>query len=237
MSEYTNADGNRWNYGLTERDKTSGLDHTWFRKHESRSGRWTSPDPYRGSISLGNPQSFSRYSYVLNDPVNHVDPSGLECWAIYLVFWRNGERIGEQLDSIVCKYAKPVPHVPAPYLPLNYETGNGATAERRPATDAQVRKWKYNECINDKINEFNEAEAKTLAKLKESVVGFDNLSQLTLGGLVDAFAAKTLGRWGVGLIISGTLAVSHFATADGEHFAHVQLLAERKKECKKILRG
>jgi len=64
-------------YALTERDQATGLDHTWFRKNENKAGRWTSPDPYNGSMNIGNPQSFNRYSYVENDPVNFVDPSGL----------------------------------------------------------------------------------------------------------------------------------------------------------------
>ena len=64
-------------YALTERDKATGLDHTWFRKHENKAGRWTSPDPYNGSMSISNPQSFNRYSYVENQPTNFVDPSGL----------------------------------------------------------------------------------------------------------------------------------------------------------------
>jgi RHS repeat-associated protein len=67
----------RQKYGLTERDDATGLDHTWFRKNENRAGRWTSPDPYNGSASIGNPQSFNRYAYVTNEPTNFVDPSGL----------------------------------------------------------------------------------------------------------------------------------------------------------------
>jgi hypothetical protein len=46
-----------------------------------RYNRWWSrfeqPDPYDGSYELTNPQSFNRYSYVQNDPVNFVDPTGL----------------------------------------------------------------------------------------------------------------------------------------------------------------
>jgi RHS repeat-associated protein len=64
-------------YGMTERDDATGLDHTWFIKNENQAGRWTSPDPYNGSMNLGDPQSFNRYSYVTSDPVNYVDPSGL----------------------------------------------------------------------------------------------------------------------------------------------------------------
>ena len=70
------SDTNRTKYGLAERDIT-GLDHTLFRKYESLSGRWTSPDPYMGSANIAQPQSFNRYAYVQNDPVNFVDPSGL----------------------------------------------------------------------------------------------------------------------------------------------------------------
>jgi RHS repeat-associated protein len=68
-------------YALTERDEATGLDHTWFRKNENKAGRWTSPDPYNGSMSLGNPQSFNRYAYVGNDPLNFIDPSGLNAQA------------------------------------------------------------------------------------------------------------------------------------------------------------
>lgn len=68
----------RQKYGLTERDQPTGLDHTWFRKHENRAGRWTSPDPYRGSMTITDPQSFNRFAYVSGQPTNFIDPSGLK---------------------------------------------------------------------------------------------------------------------------------------------------------------
>jgi RHS repeat-associated protein len=67
----------RQGYGLTESDASSGQQHTWFRKLETQAGRWSSPDPYNGSMSIGNPQSLNRYSYVGNQPANMIDPSGL----------------------------------------------------------------------------------------------------------------------------------------------------------------
>ncbi|HEX6046786.1 MAG TPA: RHS repeat-associated core domain-containing protein [Pyrinomonadaceae bacterium] len=76
------TDTNRQKYGLTERDDTSGLDHTWWRKYENKSGRWTSPDPLRGTIDA--PQTFNAYAYAANDPVNFVDPNGLCTFAIAL---------------------------------------------------------------------------------------------------------------------------------------------------------
>jgi hypothetical protein len=49
--------------------------------------KFDQPDPYDGSYDLTDPQSFNRYSYVQNDPVNFVDPTGLAmslaCVAIY----------------------------------------------------------------------------------------------------------------------------------------------------------
>jgi hypothetical protein len=39
--------------------------------------RFYQPDPDSGSYDLTDPQSFNRYSYVQNDPVNSIDPSGL----------------------------------------------------------------------------------------------------------------------------------------------------------------
>ena len=74
---YAATDTLRNRYALTERDEATGLDDTWFRKLENRGGRWTSPDPYNGSASIGNGQSWNRYSYVENQPTNFVDPSGL----------------------------------------------------------------------------------------------------------------------------------------------------------------
>ncbi len=47
----------------------------------------TTPDPYRGSIRMVDPQSFNRYSYVGNDPMNFVDPSGLSKWDDEIIGW------------------------------------------------------------------------------------------------------------------------------------------------------
>jgi len=79
--------GERWNYAGTLyderfasmqlRDAESGLDPTLFRMYESRLYRWVTPDPVAGDIF--NPQSLNRYAYVLNNPVNLIDPLGLQC--------------------------------------------------------------------------------------------------------------------------------------------------------------
>jgi RHS repeat-associated protein len=59
-----------------ERDSESGLDNFDFRYNSSSLGRFMSPDPLGGYIS--NPQSLNRYTYVRNNPLNLVDPFGLQ---------------------------------------------------------------------------------------------------------------------------------------------------------------
>ncbi len=48
------------------------------RYYDNRVGRFLSPDPYGASAALTNPQSWNRYAYVVGDPVNFRDPSGLD---------------------------------------------------------------------------------------------------------------------------------------------------------------
>jgi RHS repeat-associated protein len=59
-----------------ERDG-NGNDQAMFRQYHSYWQRFDQPDPYDGSYNITDPQSLNRYAYVQNDPVNFVDPSGL----------------------------------------------------------------------------------------------------------------------------------------------------------------
>jgi RHS repeat-associated protein len=51
---------------------------TLFRHYLPGQFRWLSPDPLAGDIL--NPQSLNRYAYVLNNPINLIDPLGLAVW-------------------------------------------------------------------------------------------------------------------------------------------------------------
>ena len=74
-SWYSISTTTKWQFTTYERDPESGLDYAVFRYDSSRLGRFMSPDPLAGTIF--NPQSLNRYAYVLNDPVNLIDPLGL----------------------------------------------------------------------------------------------------------------------------------------------------------------
>jgi len=87
----TGRSPNSWHYtgytGLPS-DSESGLTHALFRQLSTTQGRWISPDPAgTAAIDPTNPQSWNRYTYALNGPLNSVDPSGL---SIYDCIWNGG---------------------------------------------------------------------------------------------------------------------------------------------------
>lgn len=63
--------------GLTQ-DTEYGGDAATFRNYTTEQLRWTRPDPYDGSYDMSNPQSFNRYVYAMNNPLNNIDPTGLQ---------------------------------------------------------------------------------------------------------------------------------------------------------------
>lgn len=73
---YETGTPDKWKFTSYERDPESLLDYAMFRYHASRLGRFMTPDPIAGSVL--DPQSLNRYSYTRNDPVNLIDPLGLE---------------------------------------------------------------------------------------------------------------------------------------------------------------
>jgi RHS repeat-associated protein len=64
-----------------ERDNETNLDYAQARMYGNSHGRFTSPDPTFLSVNAYNPQSWNRYTYVLNNPYLYTDPLGL--WEIY----------------------------------------------------------------------------------------------------------------------------------------------------------
>jgi RHS repeat-associated protein len=67
----------RQGYTGYEKDVESGLEFAQARYYNATHGRFTSVDPLTASVATKNPQTFNRYSYVLNSPYKYTDPLGL----------------------------------------------------------------------------------------------------------------------------------------------------------------
>jgi RHS repeat-associated protein len=80
--EPSTTEQNRLKFATYFRDGSTALDYAQQRYYASTLGRFTTTDPYDGSADGKDPQSWNRYSYVQNDPVNHNDPS-----AMNMAFW------------------------------------------------------------------------------------------------------------------------------------------------------
>ncbi len=76
--EKTATAGNRTKFGTYTRDAATGLDYADQRYYGSGLGRFTTSDPYQASGGPSEPGSWNRYAYVEGDPVNFVDPRGLD---------------------------------------------------------------------------------------------------------------------------------------------------------------
>jgi RHS repeat-associated protein len=75
------ADG-REKFGTYMRDNSTGLDYADQRYHVVGAGRFFTVDPLglKGA-NLKDPASWNLYSYVLGDPINRRDPSGLTAYS------------------------------------------------------------------------------------------------------------------------------------------------------------
>src|SRR6185503_4118903 len=82
---YSGGDGVRQQFTAKERDVETGLDYFGARYFSSTQGRFTSPDPLsfwalerkKQDAYISNPQRWNKYVYVLNNPLNQNDPTGL----------------------------------------------------------------------------------------------------------------------------------------------------------------
>ena len=105
------ADGISQKFTSKERDIETGLDYFGARYYASAQGRFTTPDPLGESGRAGKPQSWNRYAYVLNNPLKHIDPTGLEeeePQQQQIVKIGEDKKINKEISDIN-KKAKPLP--------------------------------------------------------------------------------------------------------------------------------
>ena len=73
-SWYSTLAADQFAFTTYQRDSESGNDYAMARYYINRFGRFSCADPLMGNPV--DPQSWNRYAYVRNDPINMIDPSG-----------------------------------------------------------------------------------------------------------------------------------------------------------------
>jgi len=96
---------------------TVSSDYDFLAREYSIQGRWPSPDPAGlAAVNPANPQSWNRYSYVINNPLALVDPLGLDyCDGGNNPYTGGGGSTGNL--PIYCFYGPGGPGGPAPGPP------------------------------------------------------------------------------------------------------------------------
>lgn len=137
-------------------------DDAMHRRYNRWWSRFEQPDPYDGSYSLSDPQSFNRYAYTQSDPVNFVDPNGLLCFAVYVVtstiIGNTTVREQWQFQYVVCNgsYSTPPPR-DAPLSRLVPSRMFRSQIVFRQATPEQIRQQNLDNCIKTATQTFEKS--------------------------------------------------------------------------------
>ncbi len=91
-----------------EKDVESGLDFAEARYYDNRYGRFTAVDPLLASGQSANPQTFNRYAYVSNNPINSTDSTGMwsdSQWTSYepgffTPMWNDGASVRQPIPYV-----------------------------------------------------------------------------------------------------------------------------------------
>lgn len=132
-------------YSTYERDSIAS-DDAMHRRYNRWWGRFEQPDPFDGSYDYKDPQSFNRYSYAQNDPVNFTDPNGLMPCGVEFSFsdcgggggfWGGGGGFGGHIGAYNREFGGLTPNVAAGLGAHNERLQN--TLDALAATEAYRR--------------------------------------------------------------------------------------------------
>ena len=155
---YSSNDGVRQRFTGYEMDAESGLNFSHARYQSPVQGRFTSVDPVGASADVGNPQSFNRYSYVLNRPTNLTDPLGL---------------ISNNSGTSFNGAERPTDDYPGD----PFETGRDIVAAAMAQCDRRIADTIYANGLNQLIS----SGRMTRDEAEEAIKGNDNLAIQTKG--------------------------------------------------------
>jgi RHS repeat-associated protein len=203
---------------------------TLNRKYSAAQSRWIAPDPAGlNAVDLTNPQSWNRYAYVLNTPLNYFDPFGLTndcggpCTPLTYI-------IGNcQMDIT---YHEDAGGYDIPSFEVSCGTGGGrgqpmqATPDQTPENQKnpqnQTPQTKQQKCAAAKANlaaleSQGHAMAHSLLKEAGAGVGVGCVAGIVTGEALESPLIGTpaaLGNYAVGAIGTGTTTVGIFYIAN-----------------------
>jgi RHS repeat-associated protein len=98
------SDSNHYKFTGKERDSESGFDNFGARYYSSNMGRFSSADPrFVSTQRLFDPQQFNLYTYVRNNALRYIDPTGRE---IQLAPGMNPSDVAATLALLATQYQK-----------------------------------------------------------------------------------------------------------------------------------
>ena len=120
----------RVKFGTYRRDGDTGLDYAEQRYYSSAMGRFLRPDPFGGSADVGNPQSWNRYSYALNDPARWNDPTGMDAVTCTMPDGIGGQADCSELDVAYQQYGSNMADLPCSMIDGGTALGLCATSDQ-----------------------------------------------------------------------------------------------------------
>ncbi len=98
--KYTFGDDVRQKFTGYQKDEETGLDFAEARMYQNLHGRFTAVDPLLASGKSANPQTFNRYVYVVNNPLEEktvkINIAALVFWVVILVLSVNAQNNDNQ---------------------------------------------------------------------------------------------------------------------------------------------